>query len=73
MGISMDKTDFKEIFKNKIIMYLFEDAARYKSDKLFSGVNGNNIYSQICDEFDERGIGIFCKNIRSKFVRGNDE
>lgn len=65
--------DFKEIFKNKIIMYLFEDAARYKSDKLFSGVNGNNIYSQICDEFDERGIGIFCKNIKSKFVRGNDE
>ena len=65
--------DFKEIFKNKIIMYLFEDAARYKSDKLFSGVKGNNIYSQICDEFDDRGIEIFCKNIRSKFIEDNDE
>lgn len=65
--------DFKEIFKNKIIMYLFEDAARYKSDKLFSGVEGKNIYSQICDEFDDRGIEIFCKNIRSKFIEDNNE
>ena len=73
-----DKEDFTEddfeeindIFKNKVIMYLFEDAARSKRDKLFAGAKGNNehvIFSQVCQSFDEEGIGIFCNKIINKF------
>lgn len=61
---------FKDIFKSKIIMYLFEDAARSKRNDLFSGAKTDNYvtYSQICEAFDEKGIEIFCDNIKSKFI-----
>ena len=59
-----------QIFKSKIIMYLFEDAARSKRNDLFSGAKTSNYvtYSQICDVFDEKGIEIFCDNIKSKLI-----
>ena len=62
--------EFMTTFKNKIIMYLFEDAARSKRNELFSGVSkkGNLTYSQICEAFDETGIEIFCDNIKEKFI-----
>lgn len=47
---------FIEIFKSKVIMYLFEDAARQKRSKLF---NGENRYSEICEKFDSKGIYVF--------------
>ena len=52
-------------------MYLFEDAARSKRNDLFSGVskNGNLTYSEICEVFDERGIEIFCDNIKERFIK----
>ena len=52
---------FKDIFKNKIIMYLFEDAARAKRNDLFSGAKTKDYvtYSEICDEFDRNGLKIF--------------
>lgn len=44
--------------KNKVIMYLFEDAARQKRKDVF--VNGyEKTYSQICKDFDSKGLGIF--------------
>ena len=63
--------DFKEIFKNKIIMYLFEDVARAKRDILFAPVKEKNkgksvIYSEVCDMFDKDGLKIFCKNIQDQ-------
>ena len=66
--ISLD--EFKLIFKNKVIMYLFEDAARSKRNDLFSGVSKKNnlTYSQICESFDEIGVEIFCDNIKEKFI-----
>ena len=65
-----EEKKFKKIFKNKIIMYLFEDAARSRRNELFSGVKetSNLTYSQICKSFDEKGVGIFCKNIQDKFI-----
>lgn len=61
---------FKETFQNKIIMYLFEDAARSKRNELFSGALGdltNITYSKICEEFNKENVGleIFCENIRN--------
>lgn len=62
---------FKKIFKNKIIMYLFEDAARARRNELFDGArvkDENVIYSQICDKFDDDGIGIFHENIIKEII-----
>ena len=61
---------FKETFQNKIIMYLFEDAARPRRNDLFKGALGNltNItYSQVCREFIKKDVGlrIFCDSIRN--------
>lgn len=67
---------FKDIFKNKIIMYLFEDAARSKRNDLFSGAKGDDkyvTYSKICDEFDTKGIEIFCDSIKDKFSTQDEE
>lgn len=60
---------FIEVFKNKIIMYLFDDAAKHKRSMIFSGCDINNIYSEICKEFDEKGIFIFSEKVQEKFPR----
>ena len=66
----IDSREFSRIFKNKVIMYLFDDAAKQKRPKLFEGCseNSRNQYSKICDEFDIKGVDIFTENIRKLFV-----
>lgn len=62
-----DNKKFCDVFKHKIIMYLFEDAAKQKRASLFSGFEKENLrYSIICEEFDRRGIEIFNKEIQDK-------
>jgi len=59
-GSEIDSEKFCTAFKNKVIMYLFEDAARQKRQDLFKGCFNNfNRYSEICHEFDLKGVGIF--------------
>lgn len=61
----IDREKFIRIFKNKVIMYLFEDAGKQKRAKLFEGCFQNSIrYSEICKEFEEKGIGIFNHDIQ---------
>ena len=56
-GSEIDKKRFAEVFKSKVIMYLFEDAAKQKRATLFEGCFQNSSrYSEICKEFDEHGI-----------------
>lgn len=57
---------FNEIFTNKIIMYLFEDAAKQRRYELFSNCLNKNRYSLICKDFRERGISIFNEEIQGK-------
>lgn len=59
------------ITQSKIIMYLFEDAAKQRRHMLFGGCDEDirNQYSTICEEFDKRGIDIFCKEIRDKIKK----
>ena len=61
MGQEIPTKTFKDIFKNKIIMYLFEDAARARRNDLFSGARTKDYvtYSEICEEFDRNGLKIF--------------
>ncbi len=66
----IDSEKFCEMFKSKVIMYLFEDAARQKRNKLFLGCSDEDRkrYSSICREFDEKGIKIFCQDIIQKVL-----
>ena len=59
-GNEIDKKAFSEVFKSKVIMYLFEDAAKQKRSSVFEGCfKDSSRYSEICKEFDKKGIGIF--------------
>jgi hypothetical protein len=62
----IDKVKFSEVFEHKVLMYLFEDAARQNRASLFEDAKyGSARYSKICDAFREQGIGIFNSQIRN--------
>lgn len=69
----IDQERFISMFKNKVIMYLFEDAAKQKRNSLFSGYTGELLtYSGLCEEFDTKGIAIFCSEIVSQFNNASE-
>ncbi len=70
-GDEINREDFAEVFKHKVIMYLFEDAAKQKKDDLFSGCKEDDSsvvlrYSSIIDRFDRVGIRIFNSEIQTE-------
>lgn len=67
-GDEIDKDKFINAFKSKVIMYLFDDAAKQKRKTLFEGCDEGNRtrYSSICKEFDDKGIYIFNSSIINK-------
>ena len=69
-GDTIDPAAFTRVFKNKVIMYLFDDAAKQKRITLFGGCaeKDKNQYSKICAAFDTLGVDIFCDSISSKFI-----
>ncbi len=69
-----DPVKFTRIFKDKVIMYLFDDAAKQKRATLFSGCDesSKNQYSKICTEFETKGVSIFCEAIRNRFIPEGD-
>lgn len=69
-GNVIDPEEFSRIFKNKVIMYLFDDAAKQKRATLFEGCEekSRNQYSKICNEFDEKGVLIFGSSISDEFT-----
>lgn len=61
----IDRDRFINTFKNKVIMYLFEYAAKQKRSRLFEGCFQNSSrYSEICREFEAKGVGIFNHDIQ---------
>lgn len=66
----INQKTFIEAFKNKVIMYLFDDAAKQKYRILFGGCEdkAKNQYSKICEEFDKKGVFIFCDTISNRFI-----
>ncbi|MEG2789631.1 MAG: AAA family ATPase [Romboutsia sp.] len=54
-----DNKKFIEAFKSKIIMYLYEDAAKQYKQKLFEGCSDYSKYSSVCEAFDKIGEVIF--------------
>ncbi len=63
-GSTIDESAFIPAFQQKVLMYLFEDAARQHRASLFDGCEfGSARYSEICRDFQERGVGIFNSQI----------
>lgn len=71
-GDEINSDIFSRVFKHKVLMYLFEDAAKQKTKSLFKGCKDTTRYSYICSEFDERGIEIFGEVLSSKFPKLSD-
>jgi len=65
-GNVIDVKRFREAFKNKVIMYLFEDAARQYRQKLFKSEISDR-YSHICTAFDTAGMGIFGDDFKEDY------
>ncbi|MBS4761155.1 AAA family ATPase [Carnobacteriaceae bacterium zg-ZUI252] len=59
--------EFKEAFKNKILMYLFDDAAKSKKQDLFRGCSNPKLFSAVLEEFDNKGVLIFDNSISDLF------
>jgi hypothetical protein len=53
-----DSSTFNEAFKSKVLMYLYEDAARQHRKDLFKGCD-SSMYSSVCSAYDHDGMGIF--------------
>lgn len=53
----LNDEDFNESFKNKVLLYLIEDAAKTKKEKVFD--KSNVTYSIISEDFDVEGTRIF--------------
>ena len=58
---------FLDMFKNKVLMYLFDDAAKQKRKDFFQGVENSNRYSVICKEFEAKGLQIFAHSVSKKY------
>lgn len=57
-GRMLNPNRFIAAFKSKVIMYLYEDAAKPVRKRLFEGCDSSR-YSSVCKAFDEHGIEIF--------------
>lgn len=65
--------DFMDLFKSKVLMYLYEDVVKIQPSALFNVKEGSNIhYSDICKDFDSKGLKIFVKSIYNKFEAFKD-
>lgn len=52
-----DETVFTAAFKDKVLLYLFEDAGKMHRPDIFA--DGKASYSELCDAFDSTGVAIF--------------
>ncbi|MPN00785.1 hypothetical protein SDC9_147983 [bioreactor metagenome] len=58
---------FIDTFKSKVLMYLFDDAAKQKRPSLFAEGIDVFKYSSICEVFDLKGVFVFCSEISNRF------
>ena len=60
---------FIDLFSDKVLMYLFEDAVKTKRKDLFEGCESGklNRFSYICEQFKDKGIKIFGDDFRKSY------
>lgn len=61
-----DQDLFRKVFKNKVLMYLYEDAARVYRNKLFPNCEASR-YSTVCKAFDTLGLSIFGDDFKENY------
>ena len=54
---------FLKVFESKVIMYLYDDAAKQKRSTIFAGCSDVSTYSKVCAEFRKKGEAIFEKDL----------
>ena len=52
-----EENTFRNAFKSKVLMYLYEDAAKLRRNLVFAKENAT--YSELCEDFDKDGENIF--------------
>ncbi len=74
LGLSAFDSDekFNEIFKSKLLMYLYEDAAKQYRKVVFSSCDSNT-YSNVCQAYDDIGEEIFGFNLQDEGQRESEE
>ncbi len=55
VSMTTENKVFTDALKNKVLMYLFEDAVKSKKSQLFEATT----YSQLCEDFDLEGLKVF--------------
>ena len=63
---SLTRERFVQVFKDKVLLYLYEDAGKMKRPQMFR--SGLKTYSEICDYFDDHGEGVFGKGFDDHLV-----
>ncbi len=71
-GGQIDCRKFSALFQNKVLMYLFEDAAKQRREELFSNATDVSRFSEVCKAFEEKGVFVFCPEISDLFTRRPD-
>ena len=53
-----DRETFNKVFKSKVLMYLYQDVARYAGHGVLF-VEDYVSYSKLCEAFDDKGMAVF--------------
>ncbi len=67
---SLTEARFAGAFKDKVLLYLYEDACKTKHSKVFA--EDLHTYSALCTAFDQRGVGIFADRFRAYYTETLD-
>lgn len=62
---------FADVFKDKVLLYLYEDAGKTKRAKMFK--KELNTYAKVCAAFDKDGEGIFGNGFDDHIIYGEVE
>lgn len=63
---SLNSDRFNQVFKDKVLLYLYEDAGKMKRSRMFR--RELKTYSEICDYFDKKGEGVFGQGFDDYYV-----
>jgi len=67
---SLTPERFPGVFKDKVLLYLYEDVGKTKRSKMFA--KGLNTYAKLCDAFDAVGVEIFGAGFDGRLVFDGD-
>lgn len=56
-AVDSGQSVFVSAFKDKVLLYLYEDAGKMRRDRIFA--KDGATYSELCRLFDDEGVGVF--------------